>query len=280
MTNQGSFGSVKVIRDSISDLAEKNYKIQSSAIQEDQYHEAVVASSFCSPYIVRMFPSQLEYCQGRTSIKPRMELHQADAKRARPTLSSQALRKLLAHITLGLHYLHERGYIHRDIKPANIMVKNSSWVIIDLGFLARATSLQPTRFSLAGTQFVILSVLLPFFQAFLFSDMLAPETWSTFRASPAGDIYALGATLTSLIAPLYFKTLTKGSKKYFDPTTNKLPVTPGEEQNRIDALEKHCKDHELVTLIIQMLSHVCFILSSLFHISSLSLLSFLSSGSN
>jgi serine/threonine-protein kinase len=95
----------------------------------------------------------------------------------------------------GLQHAHDAGLVHRDVKPANLLLRDDGVLkIADFG-IARAT--ESTRQTQAGT---LLGT----------AAYLAPEQIAGGEASPASDIYALGAVLYELLTgrvPYAFSTL-------------------------------------------------------------------------
>lgn len=89
-----------------------------------------------------------------------------------------ALAEALAHA-------HELGVVHRDVKPANALVHlpGRSLKLVDFG-LARLADAERTR-----TGLVIGS-----------PAYMAPEQLAGAAATPAGDLYGLGATLFQLLS--------------------------------------------------------------------------------
>ncbi|GLB39820.1 putative protein serine/threonine kinase activity [Lyophyllum shimeji] len=59
------------------------------------------------------------------------------------------LRLLIAEISLGLAFLHDRGIVHQDIKPANIMISFAGHAVI--GDFGAATEMPLTKGNAAGT---------------------------------------------------------------------------------------------------------------------------------
>ncbi len=86
--------------------------------------------------------------------------------------------ELLAELTAGLAYLHSRGLIHRDITPGNVLGADGGWKLADFGLTRPATpdDRGPDRSVLIGTP-----------------GYVAPELFLGATASPAADIFALGA---------------------------------------------------------------------------------------
>jgi serine/threonine-protein kinase len=87
----------------------------------------------------------------------------------------------------GLQYAHDQGFVHRDIKPANIIVNNKHAKLADFGL---ACSFQATMLSGCTLQGETGGSL----------GYMAPEQILEFhQATPANDIYSIGATLYRLV---------------------------------------------------------------------------------
>ncbi len=86
----------------------------------------------------------------------------------------------VADIAAGLALLHDKGIVHRDIKPDNMLLdgERDEALLTDLGIAARLSDEPPS----AGT--------LPY---------MPPEAFDG-HVSPAGDVYALAASLFTLLA--------------------------------------------------------------------------------
>ena len=106
----------------------------------------------------------------------------ADQVRARPMDLASAL-DMMIRISSGVEMLHRMGYVHRDIKPSNIMINAfGSPVLTDFG-VADPVGTDP-RGGRDG-----------------FSVMWAPpeQIAGTARIHPTQDVWALGATLWTLL---------------------------------------------------------------------------------
>ncbi|MCA9550186.1 MAG: serine/threonine-protein kinase [Myxococcales bacterium] len=93
--------------------------------------------------------------------------------------------RLLVQAAAALHAAHMANVIHRDVKPANLLMTNDGNTV-KLGDFGMA--LGPEA---AGAQDGSLRVGTPYFTA--------PELWMGGRATPACDIYSLGATYFQLL---------------------------------------------------------------------------------
>ncbi|KAL9108663.1 MAG: hypothetical protein Q9227_006609 [Pyrenula ochraceoflavens] len=103
-----------------------------------------------------------------------------------PNISQVLITRQVLH---GLVYLHEQGVIHRDIKGANILTTKHGLVkLADFGVASRTTGLHES--SVVGTPY-----------------WMAPEVIDLSGASPASDIWSLGATVVELLdgKPPYHK---------------------------------------------------------------------------
>ncbi len=113
----------------------------------------------------------------------------ADRLEREGSLDWKTAARYVADVGEGLQSVHNRGLIHRDVKPANILWDrdNDEALLTDLGVGARVDrSARP-----AGT--------IPY---------MAPEAFDG-KISPAVDVYALAATLFTLIT---------GRKPFSGPT--------------------------------------------------------------
>lgn len=57
------------------------------------------------------------------------------------------LKSIIKQITLGLLYLHQKGFMHRDLKPENILINYLGEVkIADLAFISPVEKGMYTRY--------------------------------------------------------------------------------------------------------------------------------------
>jgi len=102
-------------------------------------------------------------------------LEQLVAERGR--LASEAVLTLAAGLAEGLASIHRTGLVHRDIKPSNVLIDDAGPHIIDFGIALASHGTRITT-NLAGTP-----------------SYMAPERIHGSAATPASDVFALGATL-------------------------------------------------------------------------------------
>jgi serine/threonine-protein kinase len=97
----------------------------------------------------------------------------------------QAVARLVATIARTIQHAHRKGMVHRDLKPSNILIDDSGQPLIaDFGLVKRSgegSSLTASG-ALLGTP-----------------AYMAPEQVSGDEASPAADIYSLGAILYQML---------------------------------------------------------------------------------
>ncbi|UKO97075.1 bifunctional serine/threonine-protein kinase/formylglycine-generating enzyme family protein [Nostoc sp. UHCC 0870] len=115
-----------------------------------------------------------EFIQGQTLLT---ELRQQ-------TFTEEHIRQVLADLLPILQFIHDRNVIHRDIKPENIMRRQSDGklVLIDFGGAKQVTQTSLARQATG-----------------IFTVGYAPSEQMSGFASPASDLYALGATCARLL---------------------------------------------------------------------------------
>jgi serine/threonine protein kinase len=138
------------------------------------------------PYIV------MEYVDGDTLA--------AILKRRRRLDPHEAVA-LAAQAAVALQHAHEAGLIHRDVKPGNLLVRDDGTLkVTDFGIARAAEATQVTeRGTILGT-----------------AAYLAPEQARGEPATPAADVYALGAVLYEMLTgrpPYRFESLADLSRQ-------------------------------------------------------------------
>lgn len=112
-----------------------------------------------------------------TAYIPGPSLHGAVTEHG--PLGEQALRMLGAGLAEGLAAIHACGLVHRDLKPANVILASDGPRIIDFGIARTQDSGRMTETgAIVGTY-----------------AYMSPEQVNGHRATPASDVFALGAVL-------------------------------------------------------------------------------------
>jgi serine/threonine protein kinase len=136
------------------------------------------------------------------------------------TLPPQRVVALGLQACAGLQQAHDAGLVHRDVKPGNLLLRDDGVLkIADFG-IARAA--ETTRHTQAGT---ILGT----------AAYLAPEQIAGDDATPASDLYSLGAVLYELLTgrpPYVFESLADLAAQQADgaivPVRDLEPSVPAE----------------------------------------------------
>jgi tetratricopeptide (TPR) repeat protein len=113
-------------------------------------------------------------------------------------LDEEQLRAALPQLVLGVHALHEAGYLHRDIKPSNILVSETGRVVLaDFG-LVTALRNEPVRRKVEGRSM------------FGTVAFMSPEQAAGEPLDEASDWYGVGVVLfTALTGRLPFEGASK-----------------------------------------------------------------------
>jgi len=142
--------------------------------------ESRLAGRLAHPNIVRVY--DVGEADGRPFIV--MEYVPGASLAESPRLPVAHVVDLGVQACAGLQHAHDAGLIHRDVKPANLLVREDGVLkIADFG-IARAA--ESTRHTMAGT---LLGT----------AAYLAPELIAGADATPAADVYGLGAVLYELL---------------------------------------------------------------------------------
>ncbi|MFL6028601.1 MAG: serine/threonine-protein kinase [Gaiellaceae bacterium] len=142
--------------------------------------EARLAARLSHPNVVRVYDAG--DADGRPFIV--MEYVRGDSLAAPGHGSPARIAGLGMQACAGLQHAHDAGLVHRDIKPANLLVREDGVLkIADFGIARAAESTRQTQVgTLLGT-----------------AAYLSPEQIAGGDATPASDIYALGAVLYELL---------------------------------------------------------------------------------
>lgn len=186
---QGGMASVYLARDEELDrpvalklLADN---LAGDATFRDRFErEARLAARLSHPNVVRVFDVGeshgrpfivMEYVEGDT-LADELERH--------GSLPTARAVELALQICRGLEAAHASGLVHRDVKPRNLLLRPDGVLkIADFG-IARAA--ESTRLTEIGT---ILGT----------AAYLAPEQAEGLEATPAADLYSVGAVLYELL---------------------------------------------------------------------------------
>lgn len=152
--------------------------------------EAMIAAQLEHPHILRVVALhageggppciEMELAEGGSLA--------AKAARAGGFLSWDELRPLALQLCDALAFAHGRGVVHRDLKPANLLLDAAgSLKLADFGCASLTDSAQID----ASTTLTVVS------QGTL--AYMSPQQLNGEAASPADDLYAVGATLHALL---------------------------------------------------------------------------------
>lgn len=150
-----------------------------SAELERAEREARLAAALNHPHVVSVFDLVdeqdvrwlvMEYVEGETL---------SERVRATGPLEATEAATLLAQTADALVEAHGRGIVHRDVKPSNIMLSGAGAKLNDFGIARSADDPSLTQTGLVTGS----------------PAYLAPEVASGSSATPASDVWSLGATL-------------------------------------------------------------------------------------
>jgi serine/threonine protein kinase len=141
--------------------------------------EARLAAALNHPHVVSVFDLVedgdvhwlvMEYVDGRTL---------GEMVRSSGPLETTEAAALLAQVADALSDAHDGGIVHRDVKPSNILVTQGVAKLSDFGIARSADDASLTQTGLVTGS----------------PAYLAPEVASGSSATPASDVWSLGATL-------------------------------------------------------------------------------------
>ncbi len=101
-------------------------------------------------------------------------------------ITTNEILDVTRHISSGLAYAHEKGFVHRDVKPGNIMFRaNGTAVLADFGIAKAMKSVSAA--TMAGN-------------AIGTPDYMSPEQAQATMIDGRSDLYSLGAVLFECLA--------------------------------------------------------------------------------
>lgn len=99
--------------------------------------------------------------------------------------SPEETGSMIARLTPALDHLHHQGFIHADLKPQNVIVNDDGLpILVDFG-LARERGAYRSEDGVSGSFY-----------------FLSPEELMGLELTPLADLFALGAMLHQLVAPV------------------------------------------------------------------------------
>jgi serine/threonine-protein kinase len=222
LVGEGAMGVVYKAKDSVLDRTVAVKVMNDAIARQDELRtrflrEAQAAASLQHPNVVSIYDLgevdghlyiAMEFVQG-ADLEGLMQAHQP--------LSLQEKLDIIIDVLTGLTFAHKRGIVHRDIKPANIRIAEDGRAkLMDFG-VAHLTSSQLTSTGASlGT---------PVY--------MSPEQITGGKATPATDVFAVGAVLYELLTgckpfdantlqALFYKILTEKPK----PIREAMPGLP------------------------------------------------------
>ena len=222
LVGEGAMGVVYKAKDSVLDRMVAVKVMNDAIARQDELRtrflrEAQAAASLQHPNVVSIYDLgevdghlyiAMEFVQG-ADLEALMETHEP--------LTLQQKLDIIIDVLSGLSFAHKRGIVHRDIKPANIRIAEDGRAkLMDFG-VAHLTSSQLTSTGASlGT---------PVY--------MSPEQITGGKATPATDVFAVGAVLYELLTGckpfdsttlqgLFYKILTEKPK----PLHEAMPGLP------------------------------------------------------
>jgi serine/threonine protein kinase len=178
--------------------------------------EARLAGRLSHPNVVRVYDAG--EADGRPFIV--MEYVPGTSLAQAGRLAPGRVVELGVQACAGLQHAHDAGLVHRDVKPANLLVREDAVLkVADFGIARAAESTRHTQAgSLLGT-----------------AAYLAPEQIAGADATPASDVYSLGAVLYELLTgrpPYTFSSLAElaaqQAEGLIEPVRDLEPSVPHE----------------------------------------------------
>jgi serine/threonine-protein kinase len=190
LLGSGGMGEVRRARDTVLDR-EVAIKLLSPALAEDPAlrerfaREARLVARLSHPGIVPVFDA------GIADDVPYIVMELVDGTTLAALIAEHGriapgrVAAIGHEVALTLAYAHSQRLLHRDVKPANVLLPNAGGA--KLGDFGIALAAETTRLAQAGT---LLGT----------AAYLAPEQLAGEEATPASDVYALGACLYEALA--------------------------------------------------------------------------------
>ncbi len=146
--------------------------------------EARLVARINHPRVVQIYGAARhgDYCYIAMEYVPGQSAEAMVARGA--PMAPELATDILVQAASALHAAHAAGVVHRDVKPANLLVADGG--VTKLGDFGMA--LGPAEVRTGGPR---LRVGTPYYTA--------PEIWRGEAASPASDVYSLGATWFHLL---------------------------------------------------------------------------------
>jgi eukaryotic-like serine/threonine-protein kinase len=222
LVGEGAMGVVYKARDSVLDRTVAVKVMNDAIARQDELRtrflrEAQAAASLQHPNVVSIYDMgevdghlyiAMEFVQG-ADLEALMREHEP--------LSLQEKLDIIIDILSGLAFAHKRGIVHRDIKPANIRIAEDGRAkLMDFGVAHLTSSNLTSTGASLGT---------PVY--------MSPEQITGGKATPATDVFAVGAVLyeqltglkpfdSPTLQGLFYKILTEKPK----PIRDLMPGLP------------------------------------------------------
>jgi serine/threonine protein kinase/class 3 adenylate cyclase len=190
--SDGSIVAIKVLREAFADRPESLRRFHKEARLLSEVNNARVANLIEVNEDEGVHYIALEFVDG---------INLAEWLKARGTIEERPALAILADVARALEAAHERGIVHRDIKPENILV------VRDLGSVSKSGDdgfprVKLSDFGLARHVIETESLVLTRDGAVLGTPLyMSPEQCAGDSSiGAAADVYAMGATLFTLLA--------------------------------------------------------------------------------
>ncbi|MBS0661926.1 MAG: SUMF1/EgtB/PvdO family nonheme iron enzyme [Verrucomicrobia bacterium] len=156
--------------------------------------EVLINRDLAHPNIIKTFDFVTDSRRSAISMEfvDGTNLHKLKLQRPQKCFEVEDVRRWIYQLCDAMHYAHSQRVVHRDIKPANLMVNDRGDVKLGdfgIGRTVADTVNRVTR-NAAGTP--------PF---------MSPQQTMGEKATPADDIYSIGATIYDLLTgePPFFR---------------------------------------------------------------------------